>query len=60
VSFLPAEDHGYEQAPYIPITEEEYKEASKALRKVKWTEDVHEVVDAFCDGGACQMPVKKK
>jgi len=58
VSFLPKENHGYEQAPYIPITKELYEELIDQLTKVKFTGDTHEIVDKFCDGDACEIKVK--
>lgn len=36
VSFLPRSDHVYQQAPYIPITEEEYLNALKTFPKIDW------------------------
>ena len=38
VSFLPKKDHGYEQAPYIPIKKEDYDimiDDLKKIRKIK-------------------------
>jgi ribonucleoside-triphosphate reductase len=56
VSFLPAEDHGYKQAPYITISEQEYDKAVSALTPLLLDINVHEVVDAYCDGDKCQLP----
>lgn len=53
VSFLPKEDHGYEQAPYIPITQEKYEELIKEIKTIKISESDHEQSDKFCDGDAC-------
>jgi adenosylcobalamin-dependent ribonucleoside-triphosphate reductase len=55
VSFLPKKDHGYEQAPYIPITEEQYNELIKEVKPLKIKEDSHDQVDKFCDGDSCQI-----
>lgn len=56
VSFLPLEDHGYTQAPYITITKDEYELAMSALRPLRLVSDTHEVVDAYCDGEKCVIP----
>jgi ribonucleoside-triphosphate reductase (thioredoxin) len=56
VSFLPLLDHGYAQAPYQAITESEYLEASKYLKRVSFKKAEHENTDAFCDGDACVLP----
>lgn len=53
VSFLPFEEHKYEQAPYTPITKEEYEEATKNIKKVKFVDDTHEVTEKFCDSDVC-------
>ena len=55
VSLLPNSDHGYVQAPYIPITKEEYESLTKNLKPLILTNDTHEVEDKFCDGGSCQV-----
>jgi len=56
VSFLPAEDHGYVQAPYITITKEQYEEAAAKLKPINLKGDTNEMIDAFCDGDACLIP----
>lgn len=53
ISFLPMEDHGYEQAPYAEITKIEYNEYMKSIKKVKWSGDTHELDEKFCDSEAC-------
>ena len=53
VSFLPLEDHGYEQAPYIPITEKEYERLISKIKPLKLKEDVHELTEKYCDGETC-------
>lgn len=61
VSFLPLEEHGYEQAPYITISKEEFERASAGLQPVDFTKAVHEETPKFCDAdGVCQVPVRKK
>lgn len=56
VSFLPRKDHGYEQAPYIPITEEEYNELSAKVTPIDQIQDSeHEQTDKFCDTDKCML-----
>ena len=56
VSFLPRKDHGYEQAPYIPISKEEYEEMSKHVRPIdQISESDHEQTDKFCDTDKCML-----
>lgn len=57
VSFLLRHDHGFKQAPYIPLTKEEYEiEAAKVLpiNNIDNIEDDFELLD--CENGAC--PIK--
>lgn len=56
VSFLPAEDHGYVQAPYITIGKKEYEEAVAKLKPLKLHGDTNELIDAYCDGDVCVLP----
>jgi hypothetical protein len=57
VSFLPIDDHGYEQAPYQEITGEEYERMVGGLQSLDLSEVVsHEMNDAWCDGEACEIP----
>lgn len=58
VSFLPVDDHGYVQAPYITIDQVEYEKAIAGLKPLQLDGDMHEVVDAYCDGGKCELPQK--
>lgn len=58
VSLLPAEDHGYVQAPYISITKEEYEAAAAKLKPLSLKGDTNEMMDAYCDGDACLIPVR--
>ena len=61
VSFLPRVEHGYEQAPYIKITEEEYKEASKSIKKLnKITDYGHESDDKYCSTEYCEIKVEEE
>lgn len=65
LSFLPYEDHTYEQAPYQPISEEEYDElATKIPTSIDWkvladyeSEDKTKVSQEFtCFSGGCELP----
>ena len=53
VSFLPKKEHGYEQAPYIPISKEEYDKMQEELESFRVKENAHDQMDKFCDGEAC-------
>ena len=63
ISFLPRSDHIYEQAPYIPITKEEYEKANAEFPKIDWekfyefekedsTRNQH---DLACTAGVCEL-----
>lgn len=61
ISFLPYSEHIYKQAPYQPITEEEYIEASNRFPKINWDEFV-ELEDGTpdrrelaCSAGVCEL-----
>lgn len=59
VSFLPVDDHGYEHAPYQPMTKEEYEAASKKIKplKLKDTTETEGFQHKFCDAdGVCELP----
>jgi ribonucleoside-triphosphate reductase len=63
ISFLPHQDHVYEQAPYEKITKEEYEKMLKEFPKLDYTqlsryeqEDNTEGAKAqACVGGACEI-----
>ena len=55
VSFLPEKDHGYEQAPYIPIDEETYLKTIEKINKFKIKDEVHDQVDKFCENDTCEI-----
>jgi len=61
ISFLPLEDHGYLQAPYIECTKEQYEEYVSKITEVDWSSisTVHESDDKFCDGDKCFLPTRK-
>jgi ribonucleoside-triphosphate reductase len=62
VSFLPFSDHTYRQAPFQPISEEEYEEwIAKMPASIDWAEFV-ELSDMTlgsqelaCSGGQCSL-----
>lgn len=56
ISFLPHE-HGYEQAPWEPITKEEYERRVAELLPLDLSDATHDSDDRFCDGGACRIAV---
>lgn len=60
VSFLPHENHGYEHAPYQPIDKETYERESAKLMPYDLNEADNEIIDKFCDGDKCVIPVRKK
>jgi ribonucleoside-diphosphate reductase alpha chain len=63
ISFLPYSDHSYRQAPYQPITAEQYDIALAAHPVIDWTKfNVNEHEDntvgaqtLACSGGACEI-----
>jgi|TARA_R100000455_G_scaffold20438_1_gene10189 adenosylcobalamin-dependent ribonucleoside-triphosphate reductase len=56
VSFLKYQDTGYEQAPYEPITEEQYREMSANITPIHRIEtDVAGVGTKYCDGESCEI-----
>ena len=61
ISFLPYSDHVYKQAPYQPITEEQYNELEKAMPVLDWstfseTEDnVVGTQELACSAGVCEI-----
>lgn len=56
ISFLPTSDHGYAQAPYETITEDEYKTRLAGITPIGvLSESSHEMDDAYCSGDACAV-----
>jgi len=59
VSFLPVEEHGYEQAPYETITAEQYYERASRLdyeklpKILQAQQTLHDTTERFCDGDSC-------
>lgn len=63
ISFLPRSDHVYEQAPYIPISKDEYEKATAEFPEIDWekfyefekydqTKNQH---DLACSAGLCEI-----
>ena len=57
ISLLPLneEDHGYEQAPYIKISESDYNRLTSQLKPMNLSGSNHEVDEKFCDGDSCVL-----
>jgi len=55
ISFLPYSNHHYDQAPWIPISENEYNKVMAKIESVKIKENVHDQDEKFCDGDACEL-----
>ena len=56
VSFLKYQDTGYEQAPYEPITKEQYEEMSANITPIQRIDtDVGGVGTKYCDGESCEI-----
>jgi hypothetical protein len=57
ISFMPLDDHGYEQAPLQPITEAEYKKAISKLKKLDLNNPLSEnfAQKEFCDSDSCTI-----
>jgi ribonucleoside-triphosphate reductase len=56
VSLLPQSNHGYAQAPYIPISADVYLEETERIKPFGAADGIaHDQEDRFCDGGACSI-----
>lgn len=63
VAFLPRADHAYEQAPYIPISEEEYTKAISEFPTIDWSkfyefereDSTRNQHDLSCSAGMCEL-----
>lgn len=61
VSFLPYSDHVYVQAPYIPISEEEYNKRLAAMPVIPWEtfheeeDNVDRIKELACVAGYCEV-----
>ncbi len=60
ISFLPSgDDHGYIQAPYIEITEDEYNVMAAKVSPMIMDAAKVEAEDKFCDGASCEIDYSK-
>jgi ribonucleoside-triphosphate reductase len=66
VAFLPYDDHVYHQAPYQPISEEEFMEALAAqptevdwdlLAELEHDDQTEGMKELACVAGACEIPI---
>jgi len=56
VSFLPIEEHGYEQAPYEEITEEKFKEMSSNIKPLILEDSRDRAIgERYCDSDKCTV-----
>jgi hypothetical protein len=56
ISFLPATDHGYVQAPYEPCTEQEVIEYNKKVKPVDYSKYLVDAVGSvYCDNDSCEV-----
>jgi hypothetical protein len=56
ISFLPLKEHGYKQAPYIPITKEQYEEEIAKLKPLDLSGAKHEKTEKYCSSDTCELP----
>lgn len=59
VSFLPHDDHGYDHAPYQPITKAEYEAAVAVIGPLDLSGALNETQEKFCDTDKCLVPAPK-
>jgi len=59
VSFLPAEKGVYDQAPYIPISKEEYQEHKDETGELDLSGDTSEKIEKFCQGDKCEIDLSE-
>lgn len=56
ISFLPLSEHGYQQAPYETITEQQYLAMSANLKPIQLSEcGETAIAPKFCDGDQCTL-----
>lgn len=56
LSFLPLDNHNYEQAPYQTITEKEYIEYSSSLKELDFNTNVEEAKgERYCTNDSCTI-----
>jgi ribonucleoside-triphosphate reductase (thioredoxin) len=55
VSLLPAQDHKYEQAPYVEITKEQYDSLSSRILPIDSINNAHDIEETGCTTDVCQI-----
>jgi hypothetical protein len=58
VSFLPLDDHGYQQAPYITISKQRYEEEIKSIKPLCFTDGITQEdrkEEKFCSNESCSI-----
>jgi ribonucleoside-triphosphate reductase (thioredoxin) len=55
VSLLPAQDHKYEQAPYVEITKEQYDSLSSRIVPIGSVNNAHDIEETGCTTDVCQI-----
>jgi ribonucleoside-triphosphate reductase len=56
VSFLLHSDHGFTQAPYEEISEDQYKKMVKKVKPITTIQTSNEMIEGIeCEGGACPI-----
>ena len=55
VSFLPQQQDVYDQAPYIPISKEEYEENKAEVDALDLSGDTNEKIEKYCQGDKCEI-----
>ena len=56
LSLLPLSEHGYQQAPYEEITQEEFEQRKAVLKPIKtWTTAEKSAGTVYCDGDSCHV-----
>lgn len=54
ISFLPHDNHGYAQAPYIPCTEREVEIYNNSIKDLDFTNSATDAIGSvYCDGDKC-------
>lgn len=54
-SFLLHQDHGFKQAPYEEISEQEYQDMKSKVKEITSMSDTEVALDSDCEGGACPV-----
>jgi len=60
VSFLPKKEGVYEQAPYIPISKDEYEENKADVDNLDLSGDTNEKIEKYCQGDKCEIDLTEE